>query len=70
MSDVYDDDRLPQPESPEPFESPQAADEPSLDSEVDFDDEQEDDQQPLDEVEAREAGVLLDDPERIEPDES
>ena len=41
-----------------------AEDGASADSEIDFDDESDDDQLPLDEVEAREAGVLLDDPER------
>jgi hypothetical protein len=34
-------------------------------SEIDFDDELDDDQLPLDEVEAREAGVLLDDPDTV-----
>jgi len=38
---------------------------PSEDSEVDFDDEQEDDQLPLDEAEASEVGVDLDDPEKL-----
>ena len=66
MSDVYDD--LPVPER-EIFVPPNAADAASLDSEVDFDDEQEEDQLPLDEVEAIEAGVLLDDPERVEEEE-
>jgi len=66
MSDVYDD--LPAPERPEPFVAPDAADVVSLDSEIDFDDEQEEDQLPLDEVEAREVGVLLDDPERVQED--
>ena len=36
-----------------------------LDSEIDFDDEQDEDQLPLDETEAAEAGVLLDDPEAL-----
>lgn len=63
MSDVYDD--LPAVERPDPFLAPGAADYVSLDSEVDFDDEQEEDQLPLDIVEAIEAGVLLDDPERV-----
>ena len=66
MSDVYDD--LPAHEDPEPFVPPDAADVASLDSEVDFDDERDDDQLPLDEVEAREVGALLDDPERIQED--
>jgi hypothetical protein len=35
------------------------------DSEVDFDDEQDDDQLPLDEAEASELGVDLDDPEEL-----
>lgn len=39
------------------------------DSEVDFDDEQEDDQEPLDEVEAREVGANLDDPEAVADDD-
>jgi hypothetical protein len=42
-----------------------AAEVAPLDSEVDFDDEQEEDQVPLDEKEASEAGVLLDDPEAL-----
>ncbi|MGO8876387.1 MAG: hypothetical protein ACLQNG_11575 [Acidimicrobiales bacterium] len=63
MSDVYDD--LPAVERPDPFLPPGAADYVSLDSEVDFDDEQDEDQLPLDVVEAIEAGVLLDDPERV-----
>jgi hypothetical protein len=66
VSDVYDD--LPVMERPDPFIAPGAADFVSLDSEVDFDDEQEEDQRPLDVVEAIEAGVLLDDPERLEED--
>lgn len=37
----------------------------SLDSEIDFDDESDDDQAILDEAEAREAGVLLDDPDQL-----
>lgn len=66
MSDVYDD--LPVVERPDPFVPPDAGDVVSLDSEVDFDDEQEEDQVPLDQVEATEAGVLLDDPERLDED--
>jgi hypothetical protein len=42
----------------DPFDAP-------LDSEIDFDDEQEDDQLPLDELEAIELGVNLDDPESL-----
>ncbi len=61
MSDVYDD--LPAIERGDPFVPHGAADFVSLDSEVDFDDEQEEDQLPLDVIEARQAGVLLDDPE-------
>jgi hypothetical protein len=37
----------------------------SEDSEIDFDDETRDDQLPLDEVEASELGVDLDDPEEL-----
>jgi hypothetical protein len=66
MSDVYDD--LPAVERPDPFLPSDAGDAVSLDSEIDFDDEQEEDQLPLDQVEAREAGVLLDDPERLDED--
>ena len=68
MSDVYDD-AGPVAETPDPFVPPDAADEVSLDSEVDYDDEQEEDQLPLDVAEAREAGVLLDDPEALGEDE-
>jgi hypothetical protein len=66
MSDAYDD--LPDVERPDPFSAPDAADAASLDSEVDFDDEQEEEQAPLDQVEAIEAGVLLDDPEQYDDD--
>jgi hypothetical protein len=60
---------LPDLERAEPFVSPGSADFVSEDSEIDFDDERgEDDQLPLDRVEAREAGVLLDDPERLDPE--
>jgi hypothetical protein len=41
-------------------------DDAPLDSEVDFDDEADDDQLPLDQVEAIEIGVNLDDPEQFE----
>lgn len=61
MSDVYEDG--PVAEVPEPFEAEDAADRVSLDSEIDFDDETDSDQLPLDVIEARERGVLLDDPE-------
>ena len=61
MSDVYEDG--PVAEAPEPFEAEDAADRVSLDSEIDFDDETDSDQLPLDVIEARERGVLLDDPE-------
>lgn len=66
MSDVYDD--LPVAERPDPLRTTDADDSVSLDSEVDFDDEREDDQLPLDVVEARESGVLLDDPDQIDED--
>lgn len=61
-------DDLPAVERPDPFVAPDAADVVSEDSEVDFDDERDDEQLPLDEVEAREAGVLLDDPEKLDPE--
>ncbi|HWG74164.1 MAG TPA: hypothetical protein VG184_08940 [Acidimicrobiales bacterium] len=38
---------------------------PTQDSEIDFDDEADDDQLPLDEVEAREVGADLDDPDDV-----
>jgi hypothetical protein len=60
-------DDLPDVERPEPFVAPGAADLVSEDSEIDFDDEWDDDQLPLDQVEAREVGVLLDDPEKLDP---
>ena len=41
---------------------------PDEDSEIDFDDESDDDQLPLDETEADEAGVNLDDPESDQDD--
>jgi hypothetical protein len=58
---------LPAVERPDPFIAPGAADLVSEDSEIDFDDELDDDQLPLDRVEAREAGVLLDDPVKLDP---
>jgi hypothetical protein len=62
-------DDLPIMEDPEPLEPDDAAELAPLDSEVDFDDEQEEDQSPLDETEAAEAGVLLDDPEALSDEE-
>jgi hypothetical protein len=56
---------IPEVEEPDPLEPEDAADVAPLDSETDFDDEQEEDQVPLDETEAAEAGVLLDDPESL-----
>lgn len=56
-------------EPTEPLEPEDAAEVASLDSEVDFDDENDDDQLSLDTVEAREAGVLLDDPEVLSIEE-
>ena len=52
-------------EPPDPLEPTDAADAASRDSEIDFDDETDDDQLPLDELEASEVGVLLDDPEKL-----
>jgi len=63
VADAYDD--VPIIEREDPLEPDDAADVVSLDSEVDFDDDTDDDQLPLDEVEAIEAGVLLDDPESL-----
>jgi hypothetical protein len=62
-------DDIPVVEEPEPLDPEDAAEIAPLDSEVDFDDEQEEDQRPLDETEAVEAGVLLDDPEALSDDE-
>ena len=62
-------DDIPVVEEPEPLDPEDAAEITPLDSEVDFDDEQEEDQRPLDETEAVEAGVLLDDPEALSDDE-
>ncbi len=56
---------LPIIEEPDPLDPEDAAEVAPLDSEIDFDDEQEEDQLPLDETEAAEAGVLLDDPEAL-----
>jgi hypothetical protein len=58
-------DDIPEVEEPDPLELEDAADVAPLDNETDFDDEQEEDQSPLDETEAAEAGVLLDDPEEL-----
>lgn len=54
-------------ERPDPFIALGAADFVSDDSEIDFDDELDDDQLPIDVVEARAAGVLLDDPKKLDP---
>jgi hypothetical protein len=62
-------DSLPIVEQPEPLEREDAADVAATDSEIDFDDEREEDQLPLDAVEAYEAGVLLDDPEKLTEDD-
>ena len=67
MSDPTDS--LPIREEPEPYIREDAAEDASLDSEIDFDDERDDDQLPIDEVEAIEAGALLDDPEKLSEDE-
>jgi hypothetical protein len=58
-------DDIPIIEEPDPLDPEDAAEVAPLDSEIDFDDEQEEDQVPLDETEAAEAGVLLDDPEAL-----
>lgn len=59
------DEDIPIIEEPDPLDPEDAADIAPLDSEIDYDDEQEEDQLPLDETEAAEAGVLLDDPEAL-----
>ncbi len=58
-------DDIPIIEESDPLDPEDAAEIAPLDSEIDFDDEQDDDQLPLDETEAAEAGVLLDDPEAL-----
>ncbi len=58
-------DDVPVLEEPDPLDPEDAAEIAPLDNETDFDDEQEEDQVPLDEKEAAEAGVLLDDPEAL-----
>jgi hypothetical protein len=58
-------DDIPIIEEPDRLDPEDAAEFAPLDSEIDFDDEQEEDQVPLDEAEAAEAGVLLDDPESL-----
>jgi hypothetical protein len=58
-------DDIPIIEEPDPLDPEDAAEVAPLDSEIDFDDEQDEDQLPLDETEAAEAGVLLDDPEAL-----
>jgi hypothetical protein len=58
-------DDIPIVEEPDPLDPEDATEVAPLDSEIDFDDEQEEDQLPLDETEAAEAGVLLDDPEAL-----
>ena len=63
-------DDIPEVEEPDPLDPEDAAEIAPLDSEIDFDDEQEEDQVPLDEVEAAEAGVLLDDPEVLSDEDA
>ena len=63
-------DNIPEIEEPDPLDPEDAADIAPLDNEVDFDDEQEEDQVPLDEMEAAEAGVLLDDPEELSDEDA
>jgi hypothetical protein len=63
-------DDTPEIEEPEPLDPEDAAEIAPLDSEVDFDDEQEEDQALLDETEAAEAGVLLDDPEALSDEDA
>jgi hypothetical protein len=58
-------DEIPEIEESDPLDPEDAAEIAPLDSEIDFDDEQDEDQLPLDETEAAEAGVLLDDPETL-----
>lgn len=58
-------DDIPTIEEPDPLDPEDAAEVAPRDNETDFDDEQEEDQVPLDETEAAEAGVLLDDPEAL-----
>lgn len=58
-------DEIPEIEEPDPLDPDDAAEVAPLDSEIDFDDEQDEDQLRLDETEAAEAGVLLDDPESL-----
>ena len=62
-------DEIPTIEEPDPLDPEDAAEIAPLDSETDFEDEQEEDQSPLDEREAAEAGVLLDDPESLSDEE-
>ena len=62
-------DDIPVVEEPDPLVPEDASEIAPLDSEIDFDDEQEEDQLPLDETEAAEAGVLLDDPEALSDEE-
>ena len=47
-------------------ERPDTGRDPTSDNAVDFDDERDDDQFVLDEIEAIEVGVNLDDPEKVE----
>jgi hypothetical protein len=63
-------DNIPEAEETDPLDPEDAAEIAPLDNEVDFDDEQEEDQSPLDETEAAEAGVLLDDPEEFSDDDA
>ena len=62
-------DDFPVVEKPDPLIPEDAAEIAPLDSEIDFDDEQEEDQLPIDQTEAAEAGVLLDDPEVLSDEE-
>jgi hypothetical protein len=62
-------EQIPIAEEPDPLEPEDATEVAPLDSETDFDDEQEEDQALLDQKEAAEAGVLLDDPESLSDEE-
>ena len=63
-------DDVPVVEGAPPYEREDAAEVAARDSEVDFDDEADEEIPPLDVVEAAELGVLLDDPEADDSEET
>jgi hypothetical protein len=69
FDDDDDNEGLPVIDPTESLVREDAADVASQDSEIDFDDEVDDEVGPIDVVEAKQVGGLLDDPEELDDDE-